>query len=309
MTLVVLLIVMTFLALLVRLIPGDPTSAMIGLGEANPEVTAQLRREMGVDQPAYRQVGSFSWRLLHGDLGRDVISGVPVRTQIVEALPHTLVLTIGALAIALAFGVVLGVLGAARPRSLLDNAIGAVSISIVTIPSYVASLFFLLLFVVHWQWFPAIGTGSFSHPGDYIRHLILPMCALATSWAGLLSRLVRASLLEVLGQNYIRAAEAAGVGSRKIYFKYALKNALVPTVAVLGVGLGNLLGGAIFVETIFARFGVGTVLVRAIQQRDFPVIRGTVFVIALLFIAANLLADLMYRYLNPRIRAQGVDPA
>lgn len=302
MALLVATIVMSFLAILIRLIPGSPMEEVISSGGLSQAQVAELRHEMGVDAPFYEQVYRFGVGVLHGTLGSDVISHQSVLGQIASALPHTIILAVLSLLIALLLGTALAVISAARPNGLVDSAIGAISIAIVTIPSYVAGLLYLLIFVVWLNWFPAIGTSELSHPSSYIQHLVLPVMALATSWTGLLARLIRASLLEVLSQNYIRAARAQGMHGRLIYLKYSLRNALVPTVAVLGVGLGNLLGGAILVETIFQRYGIGTVILRAVQERNFPVLRGCVFVIALLFILANLLADLAYHYLNPRLR-------
>ena len=149
---------------------------------------------------------------------------------------------------------------------------------------------------------PAIGAGDLSDPLDYLRHLILPAVALAVTWIGYLARLVRASMLEVLNANYIRTAHAFGIGERMIFYRYALKNAIIPTIAVLGVGLGSLMGGAIFVEVIFARTGLGTLTYDAIQSRNYPIVRGGVLVVAVLFVLANLVADLSYRFLDPRIR-------
>jgi peptide/nickel transport system permease protein len=172
----------------------------------------------------------------------------------------------------------------------------------ITIPPYVAGLFLLLLFAVRFPIFPAIGSGDISHPIDYAKHLVLPAVALAVTWIGYLARLVRASMLEVLNSSYIRTAEAFGLRERLIFYRYALKNAIIPTIAVLGVGLGSLMGGAIFVEVIFARNGLGTLIYDAIESRNYPIVRGGVLVVAILFVLANLIADLSYRMLDPRIR-------
>jgi peptide/nickel transport system permease protein len=166
----------------------------------------------------------------------------------------------------------------------------------------VAGLFLLLLFAVQLQVMPAIGLGDEGDPIDYIRHLILPAVALAVTWVGYLARLVRASMLEVLNQTYIRAAMAAGLSRRQIFYKYGLKNAIIPTVAVLGIGVGNLMAGAVFVELIFTRPGMGSLIYNAIQARNYPVVRAGVLIVAFLFVLANLLADILYTYLDPRIQ-------
>jgi len=181
-----------------------------------------------------------------------------------------------------------------------------ISISFITVPSYVGGLFLLLIFAVTLQWMPAIGLGAEGNPLDYLKHLILPATALAITWIGYLARLVRASMLEVLNQTYIRAAMAAGLSRRQTFYKYALKNALIPTVAILGIGIGNLMGGAVFVELIFTRPGMGTLIYNAIQARNYPIVRAGVLVVAILFVAANLLADLAYTYLDPRIQLDKV---
>jgi peptide/nickel transport system permease protein len=157
---------------------------------------------------------------------------------------------------------------------------------------------------VQLDWLPAIGAGSFSDPVDYVKHLILPATALAVTWIGYLGRLVRTSMLEVLGSNYIRTAHAFGLRERLIFYKYGLKNAIIPTVAVLGVGLGNLLGGAVFVEVIFSRPGLGSLIVDAISNRNFPIVRGAVLLVVVLVVTVNLIADLSYRLLDPRIRVE-----
>jgi peptide/nickel transport system permease protein len=200
----------------------------------------------------------------------------------------------------------LGVYSATHPDSWLDRITAIISISFITIPSYVGGLFLLLLFAVKLRVMPAIGLGKDGDVLDYIKHLILPATALAITWVGYLARLVRASLLEVLNETYIRAAMAAGLSQRLVFYKYALKNALIPTVAVLGVGIGNLMGGAVFVELIFSRPGMGTLIYNAIQSRNYPIVRAGVLVIAVLFVAANLLADLVYTYLDPRIQLDKV---
>jgi peptide/nickel transport system permease protein len=297
------LLIIVMLSGLVHVIPGDPVQIILG-PRASPALSAAVRQQMGLDDPVYRQIADFVWGVLHGNLGEDFVTGVPVTKLIGAALPHTVVLAVAGLGLAVLLGVPLGVLAATRPNSLLDRVTGFVSVSFITMPPYVAGLFLLLLFALRWPVLPAVGTGSFSDPLDYARHLVLPAVALGLGWIGYFARLVRTSMLEVLSANYVRTAYAFGIRERLIFYKYALKNALVPTVAVLGVGLGTLLGGAIFVEVIFARNGLGQLVFAAIATRNYPIVRGTALVIALLFVAANLVADLSYRFLDPRIRVE-----
>jgi peptide/nickel transport system permease protein len=307
MTIIVVLLLMVFLAVLVHLIPGDPVKTILG-PRASEELSQTVREEMGLDDPVPVQVYDFVSNALRGDLGQDFVSQVPVTTLIGEALPHTLILAAAGLGLAALIGIPLGVFASTRPNSIGDRLAGIVSISLITVPAYVAGLFLLLVFAVELDWFPAIGTGDFSDPVDYLKHLALPAVALALTWVGYLARLTRTSMFEVLSQNHIRTAQAFGLPDRRIYYKYALKNAIIPTVAVLGVGLGTLMGGAVFVEIIFTRAGLGSLILDSIQNRNFPIVRGSVLVIAVLFVVANLLADLTYRLLDPRIRVERETP-
>jgi peptide/nickel transport system permease protein len=251
-----------------------------------------------------RQIWNFVTGAVQGDLGVDFVSDEKVTRLVFNALPHTVVLAIASLLIAMLVGVPLGVYAATHPNTWMDRVSGVLAVSCITIPPYVAGLFLVLLFAVKFHVLPAIGTGDFSHPVDYLRHLVLPAIALGITWIGYFARLVRASMLEVLNTNYIRTAQAFGLHERAIFYRYALRNAIIPAIAVLGVGLGNLMGYAIFVEVIFARPGLGTLIYDSIESRNYPIVRGGVLVVAVLFVLANLLADLSYRFLDPRIRVE-----
>jgi peptide/nickel transport system permease protein len=303
MTVMVVFLVMLFLSLLVNIVPGDPAEIILG-PRASEDLVEQVREEMYLDEPVYLQVWYFFSDAVRGDLGEDFISNVPVTSLILKVLPHTIVLALTALGLAALIGIPLGVYAATKPDTIVDRVTALLSISFITTPSYVAGLYLLLLFSLHWAFFPAVGAGSFSSPGDYLMHLILPASALAVIWVGYLARLVRASMLEVSNANYIRTARAFGLGERRINYKYALKNAVIPTVAVLTLALGELMGGAVFVEVIFSRPGLGRLIVDAIEARNFPVVRGAVLVIALIYVFSNLAADLSYRFLDPRIRVE-----
>jgi len=301
MTILVLLVVLIFISMLVHIIPGDAATTLLGT-RATPELAASLRARMDLDKPAYVQAAKFVWNALHGSFGEDIFTGQPIERLLFANLPHTLILAFASLALAVALGIPLGVYSATHPDSWLDNVLAVISISFITIPSYVGGLFLLLIFAVKLHVMPAMGVGDTSNAGDYLKHLILPAVALAITWIGYLARLVRSSLLEVLNEPYIRAARAAGLHEQLVRYKYALKNALIPTVSVLGVGLGNLMGGAVFVEIIFSRPGMGTFIYNGISTRNYPVVRAGVVTIAFLFIVANLLADIVYTYLDPRIQ-------
>jgi len=301
MTVLVLVLVTVYLTLLVHIVPGDPAKSLLG-PRANPERIAKIRAAMNLDKPVLQQIGLALWSLVRLDLGTDLFTGRAISELVVAALPHTLILAWSSLSLAVVIGIPLGVYSATHLDSWLDRFTAIISISFITVPSYVGGLFLLLIFAVQLQVMPAIGLGDQGNVLDYIKHLILPATALAITWVGYLARLVRASLLEVLNQTYIRAEMAAGIPQRKIYYRYALKNAIIPTVAVLGVGIGKLMAGAVFVELIFTRPGMGTLIYNAIQARNYPVVRAGVLVVAFLFVAANLLADVLYTYLDPRIQ-------
>ncbi|OGO62128.1 MAG: peptide ABC transporter permease, partial [Chloroflexi bacterium RBG_19FT_COMBO_47_9] len=266
MTIVVLMVVIIILALLVHIVPGDPARLFLGQ-RATPELIAGFRSAMDLDQPAHIQVGRFLWRTLHGDLGIDLWTKRSITATIGDVLPHTIILAWSSLLLAVVVGIPLGVFSASHPDSWIDRLTAIISISFITIPNYVGGLIMLLIFAVQLKVLPAMGVGEASNPIDYLRHLVMPSVALAIPWVGYLARLVRTSLLEVFNADYIRAARAAGLKEHLILYKYALKNALIPTMAVLGVGIGNLMGGAVFVEVIFNRPGMGTLIFKAIQMR------------------------------------------
>jgi len=303
MTVLVFLVVIIILALLIHIIPGDPARVFLGQ-RATPDLIARFRSAMDLDQPVHIQVIRFLWRTLHGDLGIDLWTRRPLTATIGDVLPHTIILAWTSLGLAMIVGIPLGVFSASHPDSWADRLTAILSISFITIPSYVGGLIMLLIFAVELRVMPAMGVGDMNNPIDYARHLVMPSVALAIPWVGYLARLVRTSLLEVFNADYIRAARAAGLRQGRILYKYALKNALIPAVAVLGVGIGNLMGGAVFVEVIFSRPGMGTLIYNAIQMRNYPLVRAGVLVVALLFIFANLLADLLYTYLDPRIQME-----
>jgi peptide/nickel transport system permease protein len=301
MALIVMLLATTLLAVLVNLIPGDPVKLILG-PRASPALSARVRQEMSLDLPVAQQVINFISGVIRGDLGVDIVRRVPVTQLVGAALPNTILLAITSLALAALIGIPLGVYAAAHHNSLIDRLIAIMSVSFVALPTYVIGLVLLLVFAVQLNMLPAIGAGDLSNPSDVLAHLVLPALTLAITWVGYLARLVRASMLDVINSDYVRAAFAFGHTARTAYYKLALRNAILPTIAILGVGLGNLLGGAVFVEVIFTRPGLGSLIYNAIEARNFPVVRGGVLVAALLFVLANLLADVAQRWLNPRLR-------
>ena len=305
MTLAVLTLVVVFLSLIIHVVPGDPARTILG-PRASPETIEMVRASMDLDQPVHIQLGRFVRNLLRGDLGTDIFTGRSINTMVADALPHTIALAFSGLGLAIILGIPLGIYSATNPDSWMDRFTALISISLITIPSYVAGLFLLIIFSVEFRILPALGTGSLDDPVDYLMRLILPSVALAGTWIGYIARLVRTSLMEIMNENYIRTARAGGISERLIRYKYALKNAIIPTVAVLGVGMGSLMGGAVFVEVVFSRSGMGTLIFNAITNRNFPVVRAGVLVIAFLFVLINFLVDLIYTFLDPRIQLDKV---
>ena len=297
----VILIVMAFLAVLDRLIPGNPVTYIFG-PRANPALIRQVRQEMGLNVSVPVQIYQYIFNALHGNLGTDFVTDHSVASLVMENLPYTVILAVSGLALAVIFGLPLGIISATRPGSILDRVIGIGSVSFITMPSFVVGLLLILVFAVHLRVLPVIGAGTPGDPIDQLNHLILPAIALAVGWIGYLARLVRSNMLEVLTANYVRTAYAFGLRKRRVLYKYTLKNATAPVVAVLGVGLGSLLGGAIFIEVIFDRPGLGSLAYDAIASRNFPIVQGTALVIAIMVIGANLLADFSYRLLDSRIQ-------
>ena len=292
---------MLLLFALTVLVPGDPAAILLG-PQASPESAARFIAEMGLDQPVPIRFLRFFGHVLTGDLGTDVLNGRRVATTIGAVLPYTIILTFGAIAIAMLIGIPLGAYAATRPGSLADHALAGLSVAFIAIPSFVVAILLLLVFSVWLDWLPVLGTGRADDWADQARRLILPMAALAIGWVGFIARLVRTSMLEVLNEPFIRTARAYGLAPRLITYKYALKNAFIPPLAILGLGVGRLLGGAVLVEIVFARPGLGRLVLDAINARNYPVLQGAVLVVVVLFVATNLVVDLLYAALDPRMR-------
>jgi peptide/nickel transport system permease protein len=264
---------MALLCLLTRIVPGDPATILLG-PRATPASVAALRRQMGLDLSIPEQVLRFFANALQGDLGADVINGRSVAEMVLAALPSTILLALSAIGLAVLVGVPIGCYAAVRPGSWLDQALAVVSVSFVATPSYVIAILLLYFFAVRLAWFPVLGAGEPGDILDQLYHLVLPSVALAVGWIGYIATLMRSSLLEVLGEPFIRTARAYGQPERRVVGKYALKLACIPTVAILGVGIGELMGGAVFVEIIFNRAGLGSLIFDAIKNRNYPSCRA-----------------------------------
>jgi peptide/nickel transport system permease protein len=298
------LVVISFLLIaLVEFIPGDPARTVLGT-HATPELMRQVRSNMGLDKPVWQQTWDFIAGALHGDLGTDFVSRAPVRDQLGDPLINTMLLSLAAMLIAAAVGIPAGVLSAVRSGGWVDRVVRASSMILLSTPVYVVGLTLLLVLSVHLHWLPTLGGGSLSDPLDYVRRLIMPAVALALYWIAYLARLVRSSMLEVLQQDYVRASRAYGLNERTINFRVALRNALVPIVALLGLMLGYTLAGTVYVEQIFGRVGLGSLALSSIANRDWPVVRAVVLIYAVAFVLGSLLADVAYRLLDPRLRLE-----
>jgi peptide/nickel transport system permease protein len=250
------------------------------------------------------QVLTFFSRLIVGDLGQDVFNDRPVLQLVAAALPNTVALAISAMLLAIAIGVPLALISAHRPGGRIDRLIAFVSVGFISTPSFVVSVFLLMIFSVKLGWFPVLGAGERGDILDQLWHLVLPTLALAAGWVGYIARLLRSSLLEVLSESHIRTLRAYGVSDVKILIKYTLKPAILPTIAVLGMGFGELLGGAVFAEVIFNRPGLGSLIYDSIRTRNYPVVQGGVFVIVLLYVLTNLVAELSQTLTDPRERSR-----
>jgi peptide/nickel transport system permease protein len=300
--LVIVLVAMGLLFAMIYVVPGDPASVALG-PRATAEMKAQLIARMGLDQPLPAQLARFVGGALAGNLGVDVWSNRSVVAIILEALPYTLALTVIGLGWSATLGVVLGCFSATHRGSWPDRVIGVLSVGAIAVPSFVVALYALLAFAVGLRWFPAIGAGAPGDLGDQLHHLVLPALAIGLGWVGYVARLVRASMLEVLGESHVRTARAFGLPERRIVYRYALTVAILPTVALLGVGIGNLLSGAVFAEIVFARPGLGKLIYDSVLNRNYPVVMGAVLVTTVLYVLATLVADLLTAVLDPRVRA------
>jgi peptide/nickel transport system permease protein len=314
-TIIVLFGVLLMTFVLVHLIPGDPAQVILGT-DSTPEELERLRHLLELDQPLPNQFVNYMGRVLRGDFGDSIFQHEPVMKLILERLPATIELTIAALLIATVVGVIAGIISATRPNSVFDATSSMFALAGVAMPVFWLGMLSILLFSLTLGWLPSFGRGEGMIPAtweflttgnaapleDSLRHLILPALVLAAFSTAIIARLVRSSMLEVLNLDYVRTARAKGLRERSVVFGHGLRNALIPVVTVLGLQMGVLLGGAVIAETIFAWPGIGRLLIGAINQRDYPLVQALVFIIALMVCLVNLVVDLLYVWLNPRIR-------
>jgi len=280
----------------IHLVPGDVTMAILGRQKVSQERVAELREQLGLNDPLYVQYGRYLNSALHGDLGTSIRNNLPVSKAIGDQLPGTIRLALSAMIVALVIGAVFGIIAALRHGSFTDTVVMALSVSGLSIPTFWMGLLLILFFSVRLKLFPSISNGS------SFTDLFLPALTLGLPEAAVVARMVRASLLDVLNKEYITTARAKGLHERIVIFKHALRNALIPVVTFVGLQMAYLLGGAAIVETMFARQGIGRLAVQAIYNRDYPMVQGVVLVVASIYVIINTFTDITYVFLNPKIR-------
>ena len=288
--------IVTFLMMM--LIPGDPVLLMLGQ-HITPQTVDNVRQGLGLDQPMLTRYAHYMWNALHGDLGRSYIQHQTVSQMLADKIPVTFRLTMVAMVIAVTFGVLIGILSAVKQYSFLDTFATLFALTGVSVPTFWLGMMLQLLFGVILHILPVSGTGG---EGFHLQNYLLPGFALGFASMAMYVRLTRSSMLEVIRQDYIRTARAKGLSSRVVIFKHAMKNALIPVATQAGMDFAGLMGGAILTETIFSLPGIGSMLFGAITRRDYPVVQGVTLFLALVFVLINLLVDISYAVLDPRIR-------
>ena len=302
----VLLLVSAIVFFVFHVIPGDAAVLMLYTGggeKIDPEALAELRRAMGLDQPLYIQYLVWLANALHGDLGVSYINQQPVVSLLLEKLPASLELGLVGMLVSMLISIPVGIISALKRGSWLDQVVRLLALLGFCMPRYWLAVLLIMLLAVGARWFPAAGYVSpLEDPATNLHHLILPMLSVAITLAATQMRFLRSSLLDVIGQDYIRTAQAKGLAYRLVILRHALKNALIPFVTVVGLGLGHMLGGLVIIEQIFSWPGVGWLMMQSITQRDYAVVQGAVLLITVAFVAINLLVDIIYAFLDPRIR-------
>ena len=287
--------------LLMQVVPTDPATVRAG-PDATQEVIAQIRTELGLDQPIWVQFGLYVWRLAHGDLGVSIINNVPVTQELANTIGPTVELMVASLIWSIPLGILLGTLAAYWRGSLLDRAIMAISVAGVSVPVFFLGLVLIWFVGLQWQLLPFTGRGGPLWSIEGLRAIILPAITLGGVFVGPVARMTRTAVVDTLGAEHVRTARAKGLRERLVVMRHALRNALIPVVTLIGLQIGFLLGGAVVTETIFSWPGVGRLAVGAILSADFPMAQGTIIVLSAGFIMVNLIVDLLYAVLDPRVR-------
>lgn len=288
--------------LVLRLVPGDPADALAGQ-DATPERVAEVRVQLGLDRPVPEQYVAWLGDLVHGDMGKSTRNGLPVSQLLKLSMPSTLELAFVAYMIALSIGIPLGVMAGANPRSFWDWVLSGYTLVTIGIPSFLSGILLLWLFGVILGWFPISGRVAFSaDPLSSLRHLALPALALGAGLAAVLARYTRTAVAEVMGHDYIRTAKAKGLSQRVVVIRHALRNSLIPIVTIAALQAGGVMAGAVVIEQVFTRPGMGRLVVEAIQNRDYLVVQSALIVLVSIFVMVNLVADIAYGFLDPRVR-------
>ncbi len=293
----------TIVFFLLRAIPGDPIIQMLG-PEYTPEAADALRNKLGLDEPVVIQYFRWLGNMLRGDLGSSITGAESVRDAILTGLPRTMSIALLAFLIATAIAIPTGVLAALHRNSFADFAVSTFAFVGVSMPSFWFGIILILVFSVQLNWLPSLGYASLTEDGfwEWLSHLILPSLAIGAGYAAILMRFVRAGLLEALSSDYIRTARAKGLSERRVVITHGLRNSLIPVVTVAGIQIALLLSGAVVIETVFSIRGIGRLLVGAIFDKDYPMVQGAILVVAVIFVGANLLVDIAYTLIDPRIK-------
>lgn len=288
--------------LVLRLVPGDPADAIAG-EDATPQEVEVIRDQLGLNDPLPVQYGRWISDLARGDLGTSVRTGVPIRKLLSLSLPPTLELAVASYVIAVAIGLPLGIIAGVRPRSFWDWLLSLYTVGSLGIPHFLTGVLLLWAFSVELTWFPASGRVSFfEDPISSLRYLVLPALALGTGLAAVLARYTRTTIQEAMGQDYIRTARSKGLSGRVVVVRHALRNSLIPVVTIMALQVGQILAGAVVIERVFTRPGLGRLVVDAILNRDYLIVQSTLIVLVVIFVAVNLAADVAYGALDPRVR-------
>ncbi|WP_341279017.1 ABC transporter permease [Paenibacillus sp. FSL H8-0537] len=297
-SLLVLVGTMVLVFCIVNVLPGDPALLILDPSSATPEMIANLREQLGLNQPFYERFGEYFLHVLQGDFGKSIVNSEPVLQKIVEHFPATLALTALSSLIAVVIGVTLGVLSAIHRNRWIDIVARMVGLFGISMPTFWSGILLILIFSVQLGWFPAMGSDGFST-------LVLPAVTLGFVGSGFIVRMVRNSMLEVINEPFIVTLRAKGLPGRFIMYKHALRNALIPALTMVGVIIGDLMAGTVVIETVFSRQGIGRIIADAIMAKDLPVVQGVIFFSAIVYIVVNLLVDISYTLIDPRVRRTG----
>lgn len=286
---------LVFVFCILYLLPGDPVLSILDPATATPEMIENMRKQLGLDQPFYVQFATYFTGILQGDFGTSLVNSDPVLPKILLHFPATLALTLTSTFLSVVIGVVLGVLSAIHRNSWIDIVARLVGLFGISMPTFWSGILLILIFSVYLGWFPAMGS-------DGLMTLILPSLALGFVGAGFIVRMVRNSMLEVINEHFIVTLRSKGLSEKVVMYRHALRNALIPAITIIGIHIGDLLAGTVIIETVFSRQGIGRVIADAIMARDLPVVQGVVFFSAIVYVVVNLLVDLSYSLIDPRVR-------